>query len=267
MKRQSPLLLMIAFIAAALPAQSTDAFIASVHFEGNNAFGELQLKMMMPRAIEGSRYSAGRLESDLRAIENFYQNEGFPKARVGPPDVQFRQAGGRENAFIRVPVSEGPAYAMGKLEVKNAHAFETQTLLQMFSLKQGQTFSRRKILQWQARVEAAYHEMGYIRFTSMVRQNINENTKSVDVTVEFTEGKPYSIGKISVTGDDSVNLMDFKRLLLFGEGGVFDPDMVNTTIYYLNQAHRYSPIFPSDVEIRIDDENNTVDLIWHVKAR
>ncbi len=261
------LLPLLFFVAAVLPAQSRDIFISSIRFEGNRAFSELQLKRMIPYASEGSRYSAGQLESGLRAIESFYHDEGFPNARVGPPDVQFQESAGRESAVIRRPVSEGPGYAMGQLEIRNAHVFEIQTLSQMLSLKQGQTFSRRKILQWQGKIEEAYHTMGYIRFSSLVRQDVNYKTKSVDVTVEFTEGRAYSIGKISVAGNDSVDLLDFKRHLLFGEGGVFNPDVLNTTIYYLNQTHRYPPISPSDIEIRIDDTHATVDLIWHIKPR
>jgi outer membrane protein insertion porin family len=221
---------------------------------------------MLRISSEGSLYSAGSLQSDLQAIENFYRDEGFLHAVVGPPDVQFRSIAGRQTAVIRVPVSEGPAYLTGNLEIKNARAFETQTLFQMLPLKKGQVFSRRKIFQWQARVEDAYHTMGYIRFRSSLHENVSETAKTVDVTIEFAEGKAYSVGRISVVGDDSVSLPELKRRLLIGEGGLFDPDMINTTIYYLNQTRRYQPISPSDVEIRIDDANHTVDLVWHLKA-
>jgi outer membrane protein insertion porin family len=240
--------------------------IHSVSFEGNRSIGGQQLKNLLQTSSEGSSYSARNLQTDLQAIEEFYRDEGFLSARVGPPDVQFRSLAGRKTASIRVPVSEGPAYSTGKLEIKNAHVFETRTLLQMLSLKKGQTFSRRKIFQWQAKVEDAYHAMGYVRFRSSLHENVDEGTKTVDATIELTEGKPYSVGKISVVGDDSINLSDFKRHLLIGEGGPFNPDMINTTISYLNQMRRYQPVFPSDVEIRINDLDGTVDLAWHLKA-
>jgi outer membrane protein insertion porin family len=250
----------------AVHAQSP-VLISSISFDGNKSIAVQQLKTLLRTSAEGSPYSEGNLQSDLQAIENFYRDEGFLRARVGPPDVQFRGLAGHQAAVIRVPVSEGPAYSTGNLEIRNAHVFETQTLFQMLSLKKGQTFSRNKIFHWQQKVEDAYHTMGYIRFRSLLHENVNETTKTVDAAIEFTEGKAYSVGKISVVGDDSISLPEFKRRLLIGEGGLFNPDLINTTIYYLNQTHRYQPVSPSDVEIRIDDANGTVDLAWHLKAR
>jgi hypothetical protein len=72
------------------------------------------------------------------------------------------------------------------------------------------------------------------------------------------------VGKITVVGDESINTSDFKRHLLLGEGGLYNPEMVSLSIQFLNQMRVYKPISESDVQSRIDDTRNTVDLVFHL---
>jgi hypothetical protein len=48
------------------------------------------------------------------------------------------------------------------------------------------------------------------------------------------------------------------------EGSVYNPEMLFTSIYYINLRRQYRPFAPSDVEIRIDDARKTVDLVFHI---
>jgi hypothetical protein len=78
------------------------------------------------------------------------------------------------------------------------------------------------------------------------------------------EGKLYSVGRIALVGDESIDPLQFKRQLLLGEGGVFNPEMLDATIRFLNQMRVYRPVSSFDVEIRIDDAKGTVDLTWRL---
>ena len=214
---------------------------------------------------EGGWYQPDTLGMELQNLASFYRDEGYLRAKVGPPSVVFQTdpVKGR-TAAIRVPISEGPLFSVGRIAVKNVQAFSPATLMQMCPLGTGQAYSRKKIAEWKDKIKDGYHTMGYIRFEATVREEIHELQKVVDCTLECREGTAYSVGKITVVGDESINRVDFKRRLLVGEGGLYNPELVDLSIQFLNQMNIYRPISDSDIEIKIDDAKSTVDLIFHL---
>ena len=253
----------LVFLGAGVQAQSIP--IRSLSFEGNKSVDTGRLRSQFNISKEGGWYQPDTLGVELQNLEKFYQDEGYLRARVGPPSVDFQAdpVKGR-SAAIRVPISEGPLFTVGQIAVKNVRAFSPATLMQMCPLRAGQAYSRKRIVEWQDRIEDAYHTMGYIRFQATVREDIHELQKVVDCTLDCKEGNAYSVGKITVEGDEAINRSDFKRRLLVGEGGLYNPQLVSISIQFLNQTNVYRPISESDVEIKIDDAKSTVDLTFHL---
>jgi outer membrane protein assembly factor BamA len=257
-------LLLIPLVSRNLYTQASSIFIAGVRFEGNESIPAEQLRLLLRRSQEGSRYVPGNLAADLQRVEKAYQDEGFLHAKVGPADVRMQSLGQEQAAILVIPVVEGARYKVQSIAVKNVQALSPATFMQMCPLKKGAFYSRVKISQWQQMIEDAYREMGYIRIRCSANESLNEIAKTVDCTLECAEGRAYSIGKITLVGDESIDRLRFKRQLLFSEGGIFNPDMVAMSIQYLNRMGLYRPISNSDVEFDIDDEKGTVNLTLHV---
>lgn len=255
--------LSLVFLGARAQAQSVP--IRSLTFEGNKSVDAGRLRSQLHMSREGGWYQPDTLGMELQNVVSFYRDEGYLRAKVGPPSVVFQTdpVKGR-TAVIRVPISEGPLFSVGRIAVKNVQAFSPATLMQMCPLRTGQAYSRKKIAEWQDRIKDGYHTMGHIRFEATVREEIHELQKAVDCTLECKEGTAYSVGKITVVGDESINRADFKRHLLVGEGGLYNPELIYLSIQFLNQMNIYRPISDSDIEIKIDDAKGTVDLIFHL---
>jgi outer membrane protein assembly factor BamA len=250
-----------------VPAQNVPPEIGSIRFEGNRSISTLQLKRFLERSREGRPYLPENLQADLRQVENAYEEAGFLKAELGTPDVQIKTSGNRVVAVIRIVVKEGPLYSTGEIAAKNAGVLAPETLIQLCPLRKGLPYSRRKVADWQARIEDAYRELGYIRIRCLVHEVVKDAAGTVDGTLECVEGKLYSVGKITITGNGSVNPVEFKRRLLVSEGAAFNPEMLATSIQFLNQMPLYEPISSSDVEIKLDDDKGIVDLTFRVLAR
>jgi len=200
-------------------------------------------------------------------VEKTYQDLGFLKAQLETPVVEVQSAADGKIATIRIVVREGTRYTTGKVSVNDTKALAPGTLLQLSPMQKGQPYSPIKAEQWQSKVEDSYREMGYMRARCPVRETVNEAVNTIDCTMECVEGKLYTVGKITVGGDGSVNPVEFKRRLLFSEGGIFNPEMFLLSLQFINQASLYKPISSSDVEIRIDDDKGTVDLSLRVVSR
>ena len=257
-------LILLSWIPGDLCAQSSLITISEIRFSGNEGIPSYRIKGVLQRSREGGRYTETRLNTDLSRIKNAYLEEGFLHVEIGPPDVQIRAKGEVKTAAITIPVKEGAQFRVGRIAIKKVQALSSITLMQMCPLREGDPYSRLKISRWQGMIEDTYRAMGHIRIVCAAREELDEVDNIVDCTLECDEGKSYTIGKISLVGDESIDLLQFKRQLLFSEGGLFVPDMVASSIQYLNKMKVYKPISYSDVEMDINDDEGTVDLAFRL---
>jgi outer membrane protein insertion porin family len=262
MTGQIALILLLQFCAQESIAQPI--LIKSITLEGNRAVATDKLKRQMRACREGGPFNPEALKWDLQQVELYYGQEGFLKAALGPPVVEIRAVEGKQSATVRIPVSEGALYVLSEIGVRGSQLFPTDTILSMCPIRKGQPYSRRAIDEWRDKINEAYRTMGYLRFGSAVAEDVREPAHAVGCTLLLEEGKAYTVGKISVSGDDSIDRVDFKRHILISEGGAFNPDMIPLTLQFLNQMGVYKPVSPADVETRIDDAHATVELIFHL---
>jgi len=247
-----------------LCAQDLITTISEIRFAGNRSIPSDQLKKVLRRVREGRPYWEGRFTADMQRVKDIYLAEGFLNVEVGPEEAEIRGEGEAKTAVITIPIREGSRYRAGKIEIGNVQALSSKTLLQLCPLKEGDPYDRIKIAEWREVIENAYRAMGHIRVFCTYREERVESGKIVNCTVECYEGKSYTIGKITIVGDESIDPLEFKRKLLFGEGRLFVPEMLSTSIHYLNRMKIYKPIAYSDIQMEIHEEEGTVDLEFHV---
>jgi outer membrane protein insertion porin family len=266
----SPLLL-LCFVPAFLASQNMNAQIstmpiASIIFEGNKSIGQLQLRKQLRRTVQGGLYTSENLQADLTRLEEAYQDEGFLRVKIGPPDVQIRAFEAGKGVAIRIPIEEGARFTSGKVFVKNAKVLEPDALIQMYPLKKGQPYSRTQIARWQGKITEAYSSLGHIRVRCDAQESLNAVEKTVDCTLDCSEGAAYRVGKITLAGDKSIDRSKFVRRLLLSEGGIFNPENLALSVQFLNQAGLYKPISNSDIDLEIDEKRGTVDLTFRLFA-
>jgi outer membrane protein insertion porin family len=244
------------------------ATIGSISFEGNENLPSSQLKNRLRMSRIGSLYQPQRLNYELRNLENFYRDRGYLDVEIELPEVVFQSLQGNGKvAVIRIKIREGSQFMMGKLEIENAQVLQKNTLLQMAPLAQGKPYSRSTVRRWVDKIRDNYRSMGYMRFEAEIREDVHRFRDVVDLVLVFHEGAEYKVGRIQLADQKLINSAEFKRQLLIAEGSVFDPQMLSHTIHFLNMKRIYAPISRSDVEIRIDDAQNTVDLIFKITPR
>jgi Ca-activated chloride channel homolog len=256
------ILVCLCFCACAR-AQTVTVF--SLTFQGNTSINDSRLKSQLRMIREGGPYQPDVMAFEIQNLTRFYRDEGYLQAEAGPPQVTFQEVPGRgKAASIRLPISEGPLFTLGELSVRNTELFDSATLLQMCPVRKGQPYSRRRMQEWQEKIGEGYSEMGYIRFSARLVEKIQDSRHTVDGILECEEGGAYTVGKIIVDGIPVPEQAAFKKKLLLHEGGVYNPEMIGTSVYYINQMGTYRPISGSDIELKIDDSKNTVDVVLRV---
>ncbi len=264
-------LLLVCFLSPSVRAAQgakPDQRVASLTFEGNSSVDEATLRRVFRHVRVGSAYSSESLRFDSGRLEEHYRDQGYLRVSIGEFSVEQRpEADGSIGVVIRVPISEGPRYVLKSLEVRNAESLSPESLLQMAPLRTGQPYSWRRLEEWREKIVESYMSMGYIRFRGELTQEIDDDRHNVAAVLDCVEGGVYRVRRISIIGDESVDATEFRKKILVGEGGVYNPEMLTLTLQLLNELGIYKPMTGSDVELKIDDTTRAVDVVFRVSSR
>jgi len=96
--------------------------IKSITLSGNKAYPDKKLKGMMKTDEKGfwswltssGEFNKENLNNDIAKVAAFYHNNGFIEARIGEPDVEYKE----DWIYITLKIEEGPQFKVGKVEVK-----------------------------------------------------------------------------------------------------------------------------------------------------
>lgn len=85
--------------------EGSRARIRETKFIGDTAYSNFRLWLKTMRSTGGELYQADVLEKDLTRLKNFYHNNGYLKAVIGPPEIQYQETTGE--VTITIPIEAG----------------------------------------------------------------------------------------------------------------------------------------------------------------
>lgn len=157
-----------------------------------------------------------KLDIDVAAIRDFYNNRGYLEAQVGKRiELSDRQNRGTV-VFV---VDEGAQYRVNTVQsafFRNGQPIDDPVLSpdqipQLLELVPGGVFSDGAVRRSEQAVEFWYGELGYIDVDVQIERRINTQTQQVNLVVNIEEGPgATTLGKIEVIGNDRTD----RRVLL-----------------------------------------------------
>ena len=274
--------------------------VGQIRFEGNHAFSDRKIIRAMrhsrPYAIPlkffevdvmAKTYDRRKLAEDLEVgIRGLYQDNGYFKVLVKEPiteTVDVNRAGlpgplpvvGRKRGKvtnITIPIEEGELYHMGKLFIRNADpekglSLNAELLPKIFPLKPGDIFAVDKVRKALEDYRKIYGEYGYIDFTAVPLTDVDEPTKTINLTLEFDEQKQFFVRHIEFSGNLTTRDKVIRRELLLDEGDLFNNRLWEISILRLNQLDYFERIKPENAEIKRNVKEATVDVVLKVKEK
>ena len=118
--------------------------IRNIDFVGNRALSDGDLKGRMQKVKESwwlswmtgrGTYKEGEFEEDAEAIVAHYRNEGYIRATVGQPTIEYlelSEEGDTRAINLRIPVDEGERYRLGELDFAGNEILLEEGLLRIF---------------------------------------------------------------------------------------------------------------------------------------
>ena len=202
------------------------------------------------------------LKADLDRILEFYYDKGFVHAHVGEPDIRFNRT--LTEAYITIPVEEGPQYKFGKINVKGNKIYSDKEIMDLISIKPGEIYSRKKLRENVMKISDLYSKKGYIYADILPLTKIHEDKKTVDVTFEITEGIPVYVGKIEITGNTYTRDKVIRRELKLYEGDLFNASKLKEAYRNLMATGYFESV---KIKTKETNKKNVLDINIEVEER
>jgi outer membrane protein assembly complex protein YaeT len=258
MRRDLATILLIVTAAAAC-RETGDVQVTSITFSGADAVKADELKEVIATRENGflpwSRrrfFDRTEFDRDVRRIEAFYADRGYPRAKVVGADVELNDAG--DKVAITVEINEGeptiveqvlfdgfdgvPADHLGRLEGR-------------LPIAAGKPRDQRLILASHDMAVAELRDHGFPYGSVRMVERPGSSETRVQLTLAAEAGPQAVFGAITVEGDVSVDEDVIRRELAFDEGDLYQLSRLTETqrrIYSLElfQFVNVVPRLPED---------------------
>ncbi len=274
--------------------------IRDVEFVGNEAIsdGKLQkrIKENKPKnpfygwISGGGTYKEAEFEEDAAKIVEYYQNSGYPQARVGQPEVKtLEDSKDGKTALDSVahPRDGGRALPLRRLcASKGTRWFAARACASLYHIEAGEWYNRKKLQDGNKKAQEIYGGAGYMEFTpfpmltfsddpnrpertlaaqvpaslaevaapppSCDQREAREAQPTVDITMRIDEGPQYFVNRITFTGNTTTRDNVIRREMRLVEGGVFNTEALKYSVRRLNQLGYFKELKGDDRDMKVD---------------
>ena len=194
----------------ALNINITEGRIATTHhinIVGNESFSDDELTNLFSLKLpniwsfftRSDRYSREKLAGDLERLRSFYLDRGFINFSIDSTQVSVSPD--KQDVFVTVEITEGRQYAVGDVMLIGSFTLSEDEMLEKISLAEGDTFSRREMINSQERLERLLGDQGYLFANVSPIPQIDESTDRVSLRYFVEPGRLAYVRRVNVRGN------------------------------------------------------------------
>ena len=267
--------------------------VGRIDFEGHPKVSSKLLQREMrrtaPAALFASwrgkdAYTRGGFEEDRSRILIYYQNHGYPEARIGNVRVSVYEKTAchwipwphrttEKRLAVSVPIEAGAFYRVDSVEISpelaTASGKHGGKLLAYSKLETGSVYSAKTLEDlrhaWVTAIQPkrAPEEEAVERSVETSR-TLDPETHLVRERIGFSDEPPYLVGRIDFVGLHRFSDRYLRRRIGLREGHPFDERALETGLARLAKTGYFHPIKKEDVRVRIDEMTHTADVTIRV---
>ncbi len=240
--------------------------VGEIDFTGNIAFNDGKLRGQMDTHQDSfwrsGRYRKSEFEAGLDSVITFYQDHGYPEARI--VDVQQSMLEDGRHLRFDIALDEGEYYTFGNISFSGNEAFPDSILLKAMDMKPGDEYSRKKMNSSLLTMYELFQELGYFYagIDPIVTDSETDNT--LDIAYIVNEGERAHVRKIEITGNNRTLENIIRRQLTVYPGDMFQRSALMRSyrnIYYLNYFTNVG------VDFRYIEDSPDVDIIFDLEEK
>jgi outer membrane protein insertion porin family len=273
--------------------------VQKIVIQGNKVFSARELKRAMKLVKEVSplttftgkdTYYDLKLADDITRIRMYYADHGYVRANILDPVVEtmpkmvyrtlplikppfplgvplpfWKKKVNRY--YITLKVEENDQYKVGEVKITGAKEFNEDFIKAVMGFVPGQVFNESLLRKGFENLKKIYGARGYVNFTPVPLQDIDEQNKVVNLTVNVDEDRQFSVNRIAFSGNTTTRDKVIRREIMVNEGQVFNSSLWDLSLLRLNQLGYFEEVKTEDAEIKPSPTESTLDINLKVKEK
>ncbi|MEO8332744.1 MAG: outer membrane protein assembly factor BamA, partial [Gallionella sp.] len=211
--------------------------IASIEVNGVKEFPKDQLKDNMKYAglAEARIFDKGALDKATQELKRQYIARGKYGVSVTTTVTELE----RNRVNIVFNVVEGDVSKIKQINLVGNRAYKEAELLDLMKLStpgifsvfsSSDQYSKQKLSADLEALRSFYMDSGYLEFNiDSTQVSITADKKFIYITINFSEGEKFTVGKVSVSGDTLVPKSQIESLVQVKEGDTFSRKALTET--------------------------------------
>ncbi len=252
-------------------AEGDVARIMQVKIVGNTSFDEEELTESFESGLKPwykffgtrDRYAKQKLQGDLEILRSHYLNHGYLKFNIKSTQVSLSP--NKEDIFITINIEEGDQYTLEEIKLAGDLVFPEEELMPLIHFTPGEIFSRTRVVLSTEAILRKLGDRGYAFPNVNPVPELNEEDKTVKVTLFVSPGKRAYVRRINFRGHKITHDDVYRRELRQMEGGWYSRTAVENS---RRRIQRLTYVESVEVETRpVPGVGDLVDLDIEVKER
>jgi len=224
--------------------------IKTITFDGNSAYDSEELKDLMETDEKGfwswltssGEMNREELQQDIYLLTAFYQNNGYAEARVGEPEIEYRD----EWIYIFIKINEGPRFKMGQVDLSGDFIVPKEELIKNVKVGEEAYYKRDTIRQdVLAMLTDIYADKGYAHADVFPEIKTDSDNLTVDITFHVTKNEPVYFERINIKGNTKTRDKVIRRELK-----VYEQELYSSKRLKRSVADLYRLDYFEDVKVK-----------------
>ncbi|MCK5386962.1 MAG: outer membrane protein assembly factor BamA, partial [Gammaproteobacteria bacterium] len=249
-------------------SEGESAEIYSVNVIGNKKFSDEELIKHLSLAepsFFGSRnnYQKQQLAADLEKLKSFYLDSGFLNFNIDSTQVSLGPE--KESVYITINIKEGERFTIRDVKLAGDLILPQKELADLIDVKEGDVFSRRKVIDSTKRLSDRLAENGYAFANVNMVPDVDKDSRTLAVTFFVDPGRRIYVRRVNIAGNLKTQDKVIRRELRQLEGDWLSTKHVARSKTRLDRLGFFGDVNVQTV--RVPGATDQVDLNYTVSEK
>jgi outer membrane protein insertion porin family len=230
-------------------------------------------------------YTRESFEEDRQRILSYYQDHGYPEARIGNPQMAkiseprrrwlpWPHAATETGLSLLIPVEAGPFYRFETIKssrvLQQAEAERGAKAVVIPDARQGRPYSARAIenlrRSWLTRVQPRNPKDDSAPFRAVeARSAFDPDKHAANVTFDLSDSPPYVLQRIEFQGLHKFSDRYLRRRIPLREGQPVNDRALEAGLARLARTGYFKPIRKENIQVQMNDATHTASVSIRVE--
>ena len=238
--------------------EGVKVLVKNITFVGNKSFTADELKKEISTDEKGffsfltdsGELNSEELNQDVAKLEAFYHNNGFIRARIGEPVVEFKDSW----IDITFKIQEGPRYRVGNIDIQGDLIFPRELLLKKINLNDQEYYNRTILRNDLLALGDLYADEGFAHVDVAPRINEDAERLVVDIVYDIRKGSLVFFEEIIISGNTKTRDKVIRRQLEVFEQGLYSGAKLKRSVRNLYRLDYFEDVQVNTVRGSADDK-------------